>query len=106
MNQPGYIVAQITVKNYQKYITEYGRPLSGMVGRFGGEILVATNQAIALEGSWHGNWTVIIRFPSVDAAQACYNSPDYAPLKENRVSCLATDGNVVVFKGLLAGGVA
>ena len=105
MNQPGYIVAQITVKNYQKYITEYGRPLAAMVRQFGGEILVATNQAIALEGSWHGNWTVIIRFPSVDAAQACYGSPDYAPLKDNRVGSLTTDGNVVVFKGLLTGGV-
>jgi uncharacterized protein (DUF1330 family) len=49
-----------------------------------------------LEGIWGGNWTVVIRFPSMAVAEAWYNSPEYQPLKDLRINEL-TEGGALVF---------
>ena len=32
-----------------------------------------------LEGTWPGNWTVILRFPSMAIAESWYGSEEYQP---------------------------
>jgi uncharacterized protein (DUF1330 family) len=50
---------------------------------------VASADAETLEGVWSGNWTVLIRFTSWEAAVEWYESPDYAPLKRARIQDLS-----------------
>ena len=99
MPQPGYLIAQINVKDLPQYINEYGFPVFDLGTKNGAEFLVATPDAKTIEGEWSGNWTVVIRFPSAEAAHAFYNSAEYAPLRDARVNKLSSGGNLVIAEG-------
>jgi uncharacterized protein (DUF1330 family) len=99
MSRPGFVIGQITVKDYPEYIDKYGMPVASLVTKYGGEFLVASRSAEELEGEWYGNWTVVIRFPSKDAALAFYNSTEYAPLLDARTNKLSNGGNLVIVEG-------
>ena len=49
-----------------------------------GEILVATPEVDVLEGGYIHNWTVVVRFPSEEAARSWYDSPEYQAVIPNR----------------------
>ena len=63
----------------------------------GVRVLVADPQPQLLEGEWHGNRTVILEFPSVDAAQAWYDSEGYREAKPLRQG--AARSNAVILTG-------
>lgn len=92
---PGYLIAQIRVKDYADYLARYARYVIPMLAQVGGEVLVATPAAECKEGAWPANWTVVIRFPSLQTARDFYADPAYAPLKALRIDEL-TDGCAVV----------
>jgi uncharacterized protein (DUF1330 family) len=50
-----------------------------------------------IEGSWHGNQTVVLEFESVDAAGAWYESEAYQKAAKLRQG--AADCNVVILSG-------
>ena len=43
----------------------------------GGVPIIASPPIDVVEGDWHGNQTVVVEFPSVQAAQDWYHSPEY-----------------------------
>ena len=100
MTQPAYFIGQIRVKDFKEYFERYGSGVPAEVARFGGEFLVATTRAEAIEGEWSGNWTVLLRFPSRATAMEFYNSPGYAPLKSMRIDELTDSNNLVLLPGL------
>jgi uncharacterized protein (DUF1330 family) len=67
--------------------------------RYGAEILVATSSPVFLEGAWPANWTVVIKFDSLDQATAFYNSPEYQPLKALRTGELTGPGALILADG-------
>ena len=99
MAKPAFLIAQIDVKSYPEYLDEYGRLVYPLATKAGGEFLVATRHAETLEGEWSGNWTVVIRFPSTEAARSFYISPEYAPLLAARTDRLSNGGNLVMVEG-------
>jgi len=70
----------------------------GIHERQGAEVLVADYQSQPLEGE-PGSVTIVINFPSMDAARAWYDSPEY----RNIVDLRTDNGEGVV---LLADGFA
>jgi len=48
-----------------------------------------------LEGEWHGNQTVVLEFPSVEAARAWYASPAYEQAKPLRQAAAETNAVIV-----------
>jgi uncharacterized protein (DUF1330 family) len=50
-----------------------------------------------IEGTWHGDQTVVLEFESVDAARAWYNSDAYQAAAKLRQS--AADCNAVIISG-------
>ena len=100
MAGPGYIVAQVNVKDFPQYFDEYGQPTLAVATAHGGEFLAATRDVETLEGEWSGNWTVVARFPSLAAARAFFASAAYAPLREARMTRLTNGANVVMFEGI------
>jgi uncharacterized protein (DUF1330 family) len=104
MATPVYMVAMIDVKDYQAYAEQYGMPVGKMFADAGAEILVATTEPDVLEGSWPGNWTVIVKVPSAEIARALYESDEYAPFKKARVDQLANETHFAVLPGLSPGG--
>lgn len=96
---PCYLVAQIDIKDYADYLERYARTVVAQIEASGGEVLAADPAAELLEGSWSGNWTVLIRFPDGDSARAWYGSADYEPLKRLRIDELTRSGNAVFVAG-------
>lgn len=99
MISPVYMIAMIDVKDYERYLEEYGIPVGEMFAEIGAEILVATPEAEVLEGDWQGNWTVVVKLPSADAIHQLYESEKYAPFKKARVEVLTNDNTLAVFPG-------
>ena len=99
MTLPVYLIAQIDVKDYQVYLEEYGMSVLEQFVQAGAEVLVATPDVEVLEGEWQGNWTVVVRFSSAEAANKWYHSEDYAPLKQARIEKLTNGGTMVMVPG-------
>jgi len=100
MTQPIFVIVQFNVKDFPKYFEHYGSLMSAVAAKFGGQFLAASRDAVAKEGKSTGNFTAIIRFPSKEAADAMYESPVYATLKQKRLNELTDGGNVIFIPGL------
>lgn len=98
-NLPGYLIAQIRVRNLEDYVERYARHVIPLLARVGGEVLVASPAAECREGEWPANWTVVIRFPSLQAARDFYAAPDYAPYRALRLDELTDGSSLVIAEG-------
>jgi len=71
----GYWIVRADVSNpgeYQKYVAANAEPLA----RFGAEFLVRGGQFETKEGGSRSR-NVIVEFPSIEAARACYDDAGY-----------------------------
>ena len=91
----GYWVAHVDVADpaaYEKYKAANAAPFA----KYGAKFLIRGAPQIQLEGACRSR-TVVIEFPSVQAALDCYHSPEYQAAKALRdpVStgdCLIVEG--------------
>lgn len=81
----GYVVAQITVTDPERY-PDYVRLVQPTLDVFGGEFLVRGGKSERYEGTPPGKRTVVIKFPSYQAAQDWYHSDIYKDAKALRQS--------------------
>jgi uncharacterized protein (DUF1330 family) len=65
---------------------EYATNVEPITHAYQGQYVTKAGEVDVKEGDWAPTFPVIIKFPSMDAAQAWYNSDDYAPLKALRHS--------------------
>jgi uncharacterized protein (DUF1330 family) len=99
VTHPHYVLAQLDVKNLGTYRAEYIQHVVPLITQWGGTVLVASTDAEPLEGQWFGGWTVVLRFPSREAALGWYAAAEYAPLKELRLRSLTHGGNLALVPG-------
>ncbi|MFY0681304.1 MAG: DUF1330 domain-containing protein [Thalassovita sp.] len=98
---PVYMIAQIQIEDQEKYFGEYGTAVFPIVMGTGAKVLVATPMVNALEGEWAGNWTVVIEFPSEEAAMDdWYNSEAYVDVRELRFATTSVN-NLVIAPGFV-----
>ena len=100
MSEPVYMIGLIDVKDFDSYAVEYGMPVGAMFAEIGAEIIVASQDAEVLEGTWHGNWTVVVKVPSAEAARELYESDRYAPFRVARQDRLARSTALAIFPAL------
>lgn len=91
-----YLLANLQVDDLDTYLAEYGFPVTPMLLEVGAEILVATPQVQTLEGDYTSNWSVVVRFPSSEAAEAWYTSPEYQELIPVRQDLTDTEASTLV----------
>ncbi len=84
----GYWIAYVDVTNPDGFAA-YQVLLMPSVGKFGGRFLVRGGAREVVEGAVRSR-TVVLEFPSYDAARECYRSNDYQAAKKLR------DGNADV----------
>lgn len=84
----GYWIAHVDVTRPEGYKI-YGAAIDAPLGQFAGRFLVRGGAQEVPEGQARSR-TVVIEFPSYDAAHACYHSPEYQAVKKLR------DGNADV----------
>ncbi|MGH6969017.1 MAG: DUF1330 domain-containing protein [Stellaceae bacterium] len=70
-----YIVAEIDVANAGGY-EPYKKMASESIQRHGGKFLARGGRTVSLEGE-KPKRVVVVEFPSVEAAEEFYRSPDY-----------------------------
>ena len=78
----GYWIGHVDITDpdgYKAYMTADMAPF----GKFGGRFLVRGGNREVAEGQVR-NRTVVLEFPSYDAALGCYRSPDYQAAKQLR----------------------
>jgi uncharacterized protein (DUF1330 family) len=75
----------------------YARAAMPTIAAAGGRAVVASPADEVLEGDWFGNQTVILEFPTVEAARAWYNSPEYQAVVGQRHA--AAVSNAAIFAG-------
>jgi uncharacterized protein (DUF1330 family) len=73
----------------------FGRAAGAAMG--GVNILAVDTAPEVVEGTWHGDQTVVLEFESVDAARAWYESEAYQKAAKLRQS--AADCNAVILAG-------
>lgn len=78
-----YIIASVDVTHPEQY-TEYQKWSTRAMQAHGAEICVRGGQVEVLEGDWDPGRTVILKFGSVEAARAFYDSPEYEKAKVAR----------------------
>ena len=74
-----YVVGLVTIKDRGKYAA-YENRFREVLVPFAGEILAVEDAARVVEGTWPSERTVILRFPSEDAAKRWYDSEPYQEL--------------------------
>jgi uncharacterized protein (DUF1330 family) len=74
---------------------KYGPLATTLINKYGGEVLAADTEGIAVEGSAK-NMNAIIRFPSEEAAMSCYNDPEYQEVRKIRLRSTANCSMVLV----------
>jgi uncharacterized protein (DUF1330 family) len=93
----GYTITRITVTDREKY-KEYARGAFPTMKKYGCEVLVDDKETEILEGDWKGERTIILKWPSRQAALDWYNDPDYQAVVGARHEGAETD--FVLVEGL------
>ncbi len=90
------IVEAIEVMDKRKY-GEYIQKVPALIEQFGGRYLARGGQVTRVHGDWEPARLVIVEFPSRDAFNAWFSSPEYkavAPLREQgaRTNAVVVEG--------------
>lgn len=92
-----YVVVQEEVED-QALFDAYRKDVLPTIEAFGGHFLVRGGALSKLEGDWPFSRLVVIEFPSRQAAEGWYRSPEYQKLLPLRLkSCR---GNFVIVDGV------
>lgn len=90
-----YWIARVDITDAEPYKL-YAQRLDPVIAQFGGRFLVRAGPSETVEGASRSR-QVVIEFPSWQAAQDCYRSPEYAPLITLRQTCAEVD--IVIVEG-------
>jgi len=93
---PAYAMVQINMKDPEEFMVRYAQHVMPILAAWDVEMIAGTMTPSTKEGDFAGNWAAILRFASMEAAEAWYNSADYEPYKNLRLDEL-TDFTSLVF---------
>lgn len=81
---PAYLIATVKVTD-DAWIPEYAAKVHDIAAKHGGRYLSRSANITQLEGDApNADVVALIEFPSVEAAQALANDPEYAPFGQAR----------------------
>lgn len=92
-----YAIFDVTITDLEKY-KEYMVMVKPVIEAVGARYLVRGGAHEVLEGDWYPTRLVVLEFPSSEAAQSFYRSPEYRGLKALRESC--SRANLVTVEGV------
>ena len=91
-----YVIANIRVTDPVQY-EEYKRLSTIAINAYGAQVCVRGGEVTVLEGNWQPERVVVLKFASVERAQAFYDSPQYLAARQAREH--AADMRMVVVAG-------
>ena len=90
-----YLIANITVKDAEKMET-YAAAAGPTLDAYGAEFIMEGSLTQNLSGRWPVNGVALVRFPSIEVAQAWYHSAEYQALRDLR--SMAADMDIALFE--------
>lgn len=87
---PAYLIANIEITDPAGFET-YRERAPAVVARFGGRYLIRGSLPTVAEGKQFFTRLTVLEFPSIEAIQRFYDSPEYAPLLAIRTACSKSD---------------
>ena len=91
-----YVILQINITDQKNY-KEYLKQVTKIVKKHQGNYIVRGGKTEVVLGKWNYQRTVVVRFPSYNAAVLWYNSEEYAPIKKIRED--NSEGNCIIIEG-------
>ena len=91
-----YWIAHVNVRDPERY-KDYVETARPAFERFGARFLARGGAFVQCEGPSHAR-NVVIEFPSLEAAQACYDSPEYRAARAIRQT--VSDGQIVLVEAI------
>ena len=91
-----YVIAEVEVTHPEGY-KPYTELVPATIALYGGRFLARGGAAEVLEGEWPQLRRVIIEFPSMEAARAWWDSPEYAKPKSMRRA--NSKGRLILLEG-------
>jgi uncharacterized protein (DUF1330 family) len=92
-----YLIARVAVHDPEQY-KEYTALSPDALAAFGGKFIVRGGQSVTLEGPEETQRLVVVEFPSLEKAKACYASAQYQTAKAKREG--AATMQMVVVEGV------
>ena len=92
-----YAVVNVRVTDPARY-EEYRAEAPATIERYGGRYLARGGTVEVLEGDWDPQRLVVLELESMERFREWYDSPEYAPLKQQRGEAAATE--FVIVEGL------
>lgn len=93
---PVYWTAHVEVRDAARYAA-YAEAAGRAFRRHGARVLARGGKTHVLEGRAPGR-NVIIEFPTLEAALACYHSPEYQAARALREG--ASEGDMMIIEGV------
>jgi uncharacterized protein (DUF1330 family) len=93
-----YIIVQENMHGDQAGFEEYRGKVIATMAPFEGKFLARGGTLTVKEGEWPYQRTVLLEFPSRDAAERWYHSPAYQQILPLRKKCM--DANFVIIDGV------
>ncbi|HSL22461.1 MAG TPA: DUF1330 domain-containing protein [Vicinamibacterales bacterium] len=87
---PAYVIVNVDVRDPVRY-EDYKKMVPPTLRPYGGRFAVRGGKVQVREGTWSPKRFVILEFPSVEQANAWYDSPEYAPAKALRHATSTAD---------------
>jgi uncharacterized protein (DUF1330 family) len=81
---PAYWIARARILDAERY-WNYAQAVPAIVARHGGRVLARGGEHHTMEGRADFTRFVVIEFPSLAAARACWESPEYQAAREHRL---------------------
>jgi uncharacterized protein (DUF1330 family) len=97
--KPAYGLVQINMINPDEFMERYAQHVFPILDSFGVEMIAGSMSPVTKEGDYRGNWAAVLRFPSMEVAEAFYNSAEYAPYLNLRLHELADSNSLVFVEG-------
>lgn len=94
---PAYVVAELMPTDPVAYARDYAPHVPPLVAAHGGRYLARGGTVEGLEGAPPAGRSVIIEFPSMDAARAFWSSPEYQAL--GAVRRKSSTGRIYLLEG-------
>jgi uncharacterized protein (DUF1330 family) len=92
----GYWIARIDIRDPEAYKL-YAEAATTAFAHHSARVLARGGKSVPLEGAARAR-NVVIEFESLEAALACYHSPEYAKARAYRSG--ASEGEIILVEGL------
>jgi uncharacterized protein (DUF1330 family) len=95
-----YGLVQINITNQAEFMERYAQHVFPILAKWGIEMIAGSDTPVTKEGTFKGNWSAVLRFPSMALAEEWYDSDDYAPYRDIRMNELTDSGSLVFVQGM------